>query len=86
MTNEELNHKMLTLVKSEGFPTFEPNKDAGTIADVLLNELEQNWDVLPTDTRAVMLAVATSLKKYYADNLLADMVSDQTLNKMRGGF
>lgn len=84
VTREELNKMMLRLVTRDGFPVFESRDDAGTMGDVLLSDLEENWDEIPTSTRAVMLGVAASLKKYYADGLVADMVTDHTLRKMRG--
>lgn len=79
MDRDQLDEKMFALLESDGFPSF----DAGSMGDALLYELEKTWDVLPESTRAVMLGVATCLKKHYADELVSDLSAQAVINSLR---
>jgi hypothetical protein len=49
------------------------NPDA--MAETLLLELENSWDLLPKTTQAAMLGVATNLKRYGVDEAFTDLHS-----------
>jgi hypothetical protein len=61
MTREGVNQIMLNIFTREGKAT-RWDYDEGTIADLLVDELARNWDVLPDTTKATMLGVAYDLK------------------------
>ncbi|SFI31135.1 hypothetical protein [Nitrosomonas sp. Nm34] len=83
MTQDELNEKMLvfleSLSKEDELPPFDP----AALADVLLDELEENWDTLPDKTRSIMIGVAALLNKHYADELISEIIIDDFLRKIR---
>ncbi|MES2189009.1 MAG: hypothetical protein V4454_02730 [Pseudomonadota bacterium] len=61
MTREGVNQIMLSIFTREGRAT-RWNYDEGIIADLMVDELARNWDVLPDSTKATMLGVAYDLK------------------------
>lgn len=61
MTREGVNQIMLNIFTREG-KASRWNHDQGTMADLIVDELARNWDVLPDTTKATMLGVAYDLK------------------------
>jgi hypothetical protein len=60
---EQLTRRTLELAHSDGLPHFNP----GVLGEILLFELEENWDRIPDITKGILLGVAASLIKQYAD-------------------
>lgn len=61
MDREGVNQIMLNIFSREGKASRWTHDD-GTIADLMIDELARNWDVLPDSTKATMLGVAYNLK------------------------
>lgn len=61
MTREGVNQIMLNIFTREGRAT-RWDYDEGIMADLMVDELARNWDVLPDTTKATMLGVAYDLK------------------------
>ncbi|MES2509896.1 MAG: hypothetical protein V4625_08200 [Pseudomonadota bacterium] len=61
MTREDVHQIMLNIFTREG-KSQRWNYDEGTMADLMVDELARNWDVLPDTTKATMLGVAYDLK------------------------
>lgn len=62
------------IMEEDDSPLFDPIQ----MADVLLIELEDNWDDIPQVTRIMMAHVAAGLKQHYADG-----VAEQLFNRMK---
>ncbi len=61
MTREDVNQIMFNIFTREG-KAHRWNYGEGTMADLIVDELARNWEVLPDTTKATMLGVAYDLK------------------------
>lgn len=61
MDREQVNQIMLNIFTREG-KASRWSYDEATMADLMVDELARNWDVLPDSTKATMLGVAYDLK------------------------
>lgn len=82
MTRDELTAQMLAL--AEVTEVTQP-MDPDALAEVLLLELAESWDSLPESTRAVVMGVATDLKRYGADEAFADLHATALMRDLRAG-
>lgn len=80
MTQDEITNQMIALSKAPGFPDF----NGSVMGDALASELADNWDNLPESTKAIMLGVATALKKQFADELISGIKADMAMAKAMG--
>ncbi|SDX53205.1 hypothetical protein SAMN05216333_11214 [Nitrosomonas oligotropha] len=80
MTKQELNSIVIRLIESHNLPPSNPI----VISELLLTELEENWDEIPAHTQAVLLCVIASLKKQFAEEFLSDREAQAIMNKLRG--
>lgn len=61
MTRDEVTQIMFNIFARDG-GVHRWNYDESTLADVLVGELAERWEMLPEVTRATMLGVAYDLK------------------------
>lgn len=71
MTRDKLAQFMRSLPNIDN--PLPMNPDA--MAETLLLELENSWDLLPKTTQAAMLDVATNLKRHGIDEAFTDLHS-----------
>ncbi|MES2398804.1 MAG: hypothetical protein V4573_02360 [Pseudomonadota bacterium] len=81
MTREGVNQIMLSIFTREGKAT-RWNHDEGVIADLMVDELARNWDVLPDSTKATMLGVAYDLKLQSLEQENAAEVAALAINRV----
>lgn len=81
MTKIQLEDIVHDFIASDEIPAI----DSQVLCDLLLEELESNWDNLPSQTQAVVLAVAGGLKKRHLDELHSDVETRALLKKLRDG-
>ncbi len=86
MDREQVNQIMLNIFTREG-KASRWNYDEATMADLMVDELARNWDVLPDSTKATMLGVAYDLKlqgiEMETAGELAALAIDRVMQKSR---
>ncbi|MXS82372.1 hypothetical protein [Nitrosomonas oligotropha] len=80
MTKQELNSIVIRLIESHNLPPGNPI----VLSEILLAELEENWDEIPTQTQAVLLCVIAALKKQFAEELISELETRVVVDKLRG--
>ncbi|MES2415761.1 MAG: hypothetical protein V4614_18360 [Pseudomonadota bacterium] len=86
MTRDGVNQIMLDIFNRQG-GVRRWNYDQKTLADILIGELAERWDMLPEVTKATMLGVAYDLKLQSIDTEtageVAAIVVDRVMQKSR---
>lgn len=79
MTSNELTLRILGLYKSPDLPAYDPD----ALAQAMFEELIISWDDLPETTQAVMLGVASVLKREAANAMLSDLQAAEIVERLR---
>lgn len=58
--------------------------EPGTLAQVILNELEEVWSLIPDESKAALMGVAVVLHRQFADETWSDIQAMHAVEKMRG--
>ncbi|MBI2725293.1 MAG: hypothetical protein HYX42_03490 [Polaromonas sp.] len=81
MTREGVNQIMLSIFTRAGKAT-RWDYDEGIVANLLIDELARNWEVLPDTTKATMLGVAYNLKLQSMELETAGEVAALAINRV----
>jgi hypothetical protein len=79
MTSNELTLRILGLYKPLGLPAYDPD----ALAQAMFEELIISWDDLPETTQALMLGVASVLKREAAGAMLSDLQAAEIVERLR---
>ncbi|MES2414624.1 MAG: hypothetical protein V4614_12530 [Pseudomonadota bacterium] len=67
MSRDEVVFMLLNRFAEDG-PSARPESDMDAMAEVLIDELSDQWNAMPNSTKAVLLGVTYDLKKHAAES------------------